>query len=145
MQMNARDHISEDLIDPRGTIVFFDGECGLCNKFVKFVIKYNSQRDMRYCWLQSDIAVGILTKKDVVVDMSSIILIDNDRVYFESEAFLRIVSKLDYPARLLFVLRVFPRFVANYTYRLISRRRYGIFGKSEMCEIPKEEHRDLFI
>jgi predicted DCC family thiol-disulfide oxidoreductase YuxK len=133
--------------DPRAgpTIVFFDGQCGLCNKFVRFVIKYNSARDLRYCWLQSDIADGLLSKKGVVVDMSSIILMDNDKVFFEAEAFLKIVSKLDYPARLFSILGIFPQFVANFVYRLISRRRYGIFGKSEVCQIPTEEHRDLLL
>ena len=127
------------------TIVFFDGQCGLCNKFVKFVVKYNSARDLRYCWLQSDIAGALLSEKGVAVDMSSIILMENDKIFFEAEAFFKIISKLDYPVRFFSILSIFPKFLANFVYQLISRRRYGIFGKSEVCQIPKEEHRELFL
>ena len=130
---------------PSGPVVFFDGECGLCNRFVKFVIRHNSQKNLRYCWLQSDNAQKILRKNKVVVDMSSIIFMDKNKVYFESEAFLRIMSKLDCPPRLLKVFRVFPRFIADIVYRCIAHRRYKIFGKSTTCEMPKDEHRNLYI
>lgn len=70
---------------------------------------------------------------------------EEEDIYFESEAFFKIISKLDYPVRVLVVLNFFPRLIADFAYQCIARNRYKIFGKSETCEIPKEDYKDLFI
>jgi predicted DCC family thiol-disulfide oxidoreductase YuxK len=46
-------------------IVLFDGVCGLCNRFVQFVLRHDSSDLFRFAPLQSALAAGILARHGV--------------------------------------------------------------------------------
>ena len=44
-------------------IVFFDGECGLCSRVVRFINRYEKKEVISFSPLQSDFAIKVLAKK----------------------------------------------------------------------------------
>lgn len=128
-------------------IVLFDGVCNLCAKSVQFIIKRDPEKIFKFASLQSDHAQKILAS--VVSDkknLSTLVLVDkNQKIYFESSAWLRILKELSGLWSLFFVLIVVPPFFRDFIYRFIAKNRYHWFGKKEECWLPTKEWQDRFL
>jgi predicted DCC family thiol-disulfide oxidoreductase YuxK len=128
-----------------GTILF-DGVCNLCNGFVQFVIARDPHARFRFGALSSDAATKLLADaglRGAIPD--SIVLVQDGRVYFRSDAPLRIARGLTFPWPLLAVFFVVPRFVRDRVYDFIAARRYRWFGRRDVCMIPTPELKGRFL
>ena len=54
----------QNLTGPSHPILFFDGVCGLCNRFVDFMLKADSRSRYRYAPLQGETARRLLGPQD---------------------------------------------------------------------------------
>lgn len=133
--------------EPAGhPIVLFDGVCNLCNRSVQTIIRHDRQGRFRFASLQSQ--VGERLRKRFGIDpekVDSILLVDGDRWYQESDAALRIARGLGGVWAPLGIFRLLPRFLRDAVYRWIARNRYRWFGKSETCWLPTPELRGRFL
>jgi predicted DCC family thiol-disulfide oxidoreductase YuxK len=43
------------------------------------------------------------------------------------------------------VLKVIPRPVRDWCYRLFARNRYKMFGKAKSCRVPTDSEKDRFL
>jgi len=73
--------------DTKKGVVLFDGVCNLCNKSVQLIIKHDKQDYFRFAAL--DAAYGKAMTERYQIDTDSIVLIEGDRAYTESDAALR--------------------------------------------------------
>ncbi|MBI1937758.1 MAG: DUF393 domain-containing protein [Ignavibacteriales bacterium] len=127
-------------------IIFFDGVCNLCSGTINFLIKIDKRKVFRYSPLQSDFAKEKLHGIDLHVEgYQTIILLLNGSYYFRSEAIIKIFEQLRYPWRILAALKFPPLTFRDVIYKIISAKRYKLFGKKEKCMIPSKEISDLFI
>ena len=127
-------------------IVLFDGVCNLCSTSVQFILQRDPAGRFRFASLQSDLAQRLLTERGLDPKaLDSVVVIDGDRLYRESDAALRIARDLKGAWTILTVFRVIPRPVRDWAYRLIARNRYRWFGKSETCWLPTPELRGRFL
>jgi len=128
------------------SIIFFDGVCNLCTGSVKFVIKRDKKDVFRFAPLQSDVARQYLAPADTLeATPSSIILVENGKVYRRSTAALRIAGHLGGGWKLLYGFLIVPAFIRNFVYDQIARRRYNIWGKEESCMVPTAELKAKFL
>lgn len=126
-------------------IIFFDGVCNLCNGLVQFIIRHDKRGKFRFASLQSDIASQLLDGKINLQEMRTLILLEHGNVYLRSRAVLRVASRLDGPWKASAVLYVFPAFLADAVYNLVSRYRYNLFGKKDSCMVPTPEMKSRFV
>jgi len=126
-------------------LILFDGVCNLCDGFVQFVIRHDKNKVYTFGSLQSAKAQVILSQHKVEANLSSVILVNNGRVYTESGAALNIIKKLNFPISLLYVFIIIPPFIRNFVYKLIAKNRYKMFGKKDSCMIPTPELKSRFI
>ena len=68
--------------------------------------------------------------------VDSIVLMENNKIYTQSSAVLRIVLHLSGLYPLLFVFMVIPRPLRDMVYDFIAKNRYRWFGKHDQCMIP---------
>jgi predicted DCC family thiol-disulfide oxidoreductase YuxK len=80
-----------------------------------------------------------------VGQLSSVILIEENAIYTESDAILQILARLGVPWSWIALLRIIPRRVRDACYRFILRRRYRWFGRSEFCQVPSADVRSRFV
>ena len=119
-----------------GTILF-DGVCNLCNRFVRFVIVRDPHARFRFAPLTSAAARSLLRESGVAEPLpDSMVLIEDGRVYFRSDAQLRVVRRLRFPWPLFYGFIVVPRFVRDRVYDTIAAGRYRWFGRRETCMVP---------
>ena len=118
-------------------IILFDGVCNLCNNAVQFVIKHDAGGKFLFASLQSDAGQKLLQKFDLPSkDFDSFILLQNDTVYTQSTAALKVMKQLNSGWKLLYGFIIVPPFIRNAVYRFISSNRYRWFGKLDECMLP---------
>ena len=127
-------------------IILFDGVCNLCNGWVRFVIQRDPNGAFRFAAQQSPAGQAII--EDHVRDageLSGVILIEDNAIYMESDAVLRILARLGPPWSWITFFRIVPRRVRDACYRFIAKNRYRWFGRTEVCQIPSADMRSRFI
>jgi len=110
-------------------ILLFDSVCKLCNSSIKFVTKGDPQQKIKQIALQSTQGQEILAAHPYLLDVNSIILIVNDKVFIESDAILQIAQHLSFPYKLLVAGIIVPKKWRDTMYRWIAKNRYKWFGK----------------
>lgn len=122
-------------------IVFFDGQCNICNAFIDFILRKDKKRLFQIASFQGKTAQRLLPK----INPESIVLLENGELLTESRAIISIVSSLGGIYRIASVAKILPPAVGNYIYRWFAKRRYRFFGKRAACRIPSPSERDLFL
>lgn len=128
-------------------IVLFDGLCNFCNSTVLQIIKYDKRNHLKFSSLQSEFGKKMLKHNKMdEIDLSTIILIKNEKeVYKESTAVIEIIKLLEGKPKIFLIIKIIPRTIRDFFYRIISKNRYKLFGKRESCMIPTEEIRNKFL
>lgn len=127
-------------------IVLFDGICNFCNFWIQFALKRDSKEKLLFTSLQGETAKKLLPQYGIdPAILTSVIFIDNGKVYKESSAALRVCRYLDGGWKLLYVLILIPPFLRDYTYQWIGKNRYKWFGKKETCMLPTPAQRKRFL
>ncbi len=130
---------------PPPPIVFFDGVCNLCNGFVDFLLSIDPDGDIMFASLQGDTAENLLDGLPDDESRWSVVYLDEEGRYVESEATLRILQRIGGCWTLLGMLRWIPRFIRDPLYRLIARYRYSMFGKRDRCRVPTPDEEERFL
>lgn len=127
------------LLRPR--VVVYDGVCHLCHTGVKWVIKADKDKKIKFCCLQSKAAepymrVCGVDKEDV---LRRFLFIEGPGLYHQgSTAALRVLSHLPLPYSVLSTLMIVPTPLRDAAYDYVAKRRYDWFGKHEDCLVLKE-------
>lgn len=123
-------------------IILFDGECNFCDSFVNFVVKRDSKNEFRLCALQSQCAKNLSAKYNFEIEqqnLSSVILLNDEKIYKKSTAAIKILSQLGGLWHLMPALFIIPKFLRDFFYDYFAKNRYRWFGKKEICEINSAE------
>lgn len=127
-------------------IVLFDGVCNLCTLAVQFVLPRDSAGYFQFASLQSSVGKQLVGKYSAIGRVpDSVILIEDDRLYTNSDAALRIARRLDGFWSLAYILRIVPRGLRDLVYGWVAAHRYRIFGVRDACliNVPNAQERFL--
>jgi len=125
-------------------IVFFDGECIMCNTFLDLMMAIDQPMTLKVAPLQGKTAAQHLPPLAQDPEDWSIYLLDETGLYSQSDAVIRIAQRLGGVWALAAAAGVLPRFVRDGVYRAIAQNRYRMFGKRE-CRLPKPEDQARFL
>jgi len=128
-------------------IILFDGVCNLCNGSVIFVLQHEPKPIFKFASIQSETGKDLLLWCGLPVDYSeAVILIDNGNIHLGSTAALKIGQTLKIPwSPLATTGLIVPKFIRNWGYRQIAKRRYRWFGRREVCMVPTAELKARFL
>ena len=127
-------------------ILLFDGHCNLCNAWVRFVVKRDSAKTIRFASLQSGAGRKMLEEHKIDINyIESLVFFEEGSFYVSSTAALKTLSYLDGWQKHLIILSVFPRYLRDKVYFFIARNRYKWFGRKEQCMIATPELKDRFL
>ncbi len=129
---------------PSDRILFFDGVCGLCNRFVDWCLAHDQSHSIKYAPLQGETASKLLPER-LTKDLKTVVLYDNGEIFTHSTAVLRIMIITGYSGFVVAPLRLIPRPLRDLGYRMVAAMRYKLFGKKETCRMPKPHERALFL
>ncbi|NJK30018.1 MAG: DUF393 domain-containing protein [Acaryochloris sp. SU_5_25] len=136
------DHLNKAIHQP---IVFFDGECVMCNGFVDALLKIDPSRQILIAPLQGQTAQQYLPPLPLNRAEWSIYYLDNTHLYQQSDAFIQICHRLGSIWSIFSLISFIPRSVRDKLYRLIARHRYQLLGRRSTCRIPSEQEKIRFL
>ena len=121
---------------PSHPILFYDRECGLCDRSVRWCMRHDHREALRYAPLQGSTYAAIpIPGKPTALD--TLVLLDNGQLLTRSNAALAILTHVGGGWRILAAIgRVIPRTLRDAVYRIIARNRRRIFGGPEACQLP---------
>lgn len=136
-------------------VVFFDGVCGLCNRFVNFILSRDSQATIRFAPLQGETSqrwgVASLVARQVQTEQpaafETVVWFDREgRSFVRSAAVVRVLWELGGLWKIVGnLLWLIPRPLRDMGYRCVSASRYRLFGKREQCRLPTSSERSRFL
>ena len=127
-------------------IIFYDGECGFCNRWVQFYLKNEKDFELMgsrpsFSPLQGDAAAKLIPEE---TDLSSIIYLEGGKVYRKSTAVLRIMKNMKCLYRILSCVgNIIPRCLRDVAYDCVAKRRQIL--ASPYCHIPTKEEKARFL
>ena len=140
------------VVNSENSIIFYDGVCGLCNRFIRFVIKHDHRDRFQFAALQSDLAHRLLESyRFDLSELSTVCVIGNpglpdEKLFTQSDAVVEVMARLGGMWQMAsFLLQIIPGPFRDLGYHFIARRRYRVFGRHEACPLPdpKDAHRFL--
>ncbi len=128
-------------------ILVFDGVCVLCSRSVQFVLRHDHAKRFRFATTQSETGRRLMLAHGFDPNRpSSVLLIENNAVFLESSAAVRVLRSFGgvwtFLAGAVWIL---PRPLRDAAYRGVAKRRYRWFGKRDSCYLPQPEDRARFL
>ena len=117
-------------------IIFYDGDCGLCNGTVRWIKNKKKGSVFQFTPLEhfqkiKDSKFKIKLPKHY----DGIIFISNDTVYLKSNAVFRILFELHPIWKILYPILWLPHPIRDFFYDLIAQNRHGFFQGKNQCKI----------
>jgi predicted DCC family thiol-disulfide oxidoreductase YuxK len=134
-----------DSLGSEGPVIFFDGECGLCDRFVKWLVRKDRRHTLRFAALQGDTAQSIFRDELSVKEDWSIKFVDSSGRYSRSDAALRAIAAIGGIWKSALAFLIVPRFIRDGVYRWIATHRYQWFGRLDSCLLPSPALKERFL
>jgi predicted DCC family thiol-disulfide oxidoreductase YuxK len=133
-----------------GPVLFFDGECGLCNRVVRRLLALDRRGTLRFAPLQGASAQAYLRAHGLPLqDFSSLVFAPDwpgtaARPLLRTDGVIAALRATDHPG-LAALLAAAPRVVRDAGYKFVARVRYRIFGPWRSCPLPRSEWAARFL
>lgn len=125
-------------------IVFYDGDCGLCNRSVAFVLKHEKAQVIHFAAIQSEFTINIFKKNNwETPDLSTVYFYEKGTLNQKSTAALKIGRYLKAPRSWMIAFLIVPRFIRDGVYNFIAKRRKRI--SKGYCVMPKPGDKERFL
>ena len=126
-------------------IIFFDGACGTCNRFVLCLLDIDKGGEMKFCSLQSSFADHFLKSQGIVDQNNTLYYFSEEGMLDRSTAVLKILETLIPRLRVLFlVIRLIPLWLRDGVYRWVASNRHRFFN-NQSCRVMPSEWKYRFI
>lgn len=126
-------------------IVFFDGECGVCNFWVQWILERDKNDQFMFASLQSDFGQSFLSERGLETKVFNTMYLWKPNQYYliKSKAILQIASLLGGIYKLSGIGKIFPTFLSDNIYDIISKNRMKL--ANQKCYLPTPHQRGKFI
>lgn len=124
-------------MSPSRSIVVFDGECALCNGFVAWLVRHDT--DERFLLAGSAGAVGKAVVAAAGLDphiTSSTLLVWDGAAHVRTNAIIAVARGLPWPWRAAVALRLVPLGLRDGAYRVVAARRPRMSADDPACGVP---------
>ncbi len=137
--------LSAPAASPRA-LLYYDGECGLCDQFVQFVLRHDRAEYFQFATLQSAGGREQLARLGPdEADLRTVVLVEEGATHVRSSATLRVCRRLGGLWPLLYAFMLVPRSWRDGAYSLVARNRKRWFKPPIECPVMPASWRRRFI
>lgn len=131
-------------------VLLYDGVCGICNRSVQSILRFDRHGTLRFAALESDFARAVIERHPELWDVDSMVFVENpgrpdERFAVRSAAALQVLRYLGGPFRLLLAARIIPVGLRDWLYDRFAAARYRLGGRHDTCPIPGPGVRARFL
>lgn len=128
-------------------MIFYDGDCIFCNRFINFLITNNKNSNFYFISQRSDNGKHLMRKNHINVseEYSTIYLLLDGIIYDKSNAILKSISKINWLFYIACIPFYFiPKIIRDFFYSIFSKYRKKIITK-HVCYNYKPEIKKYII
>jgi len=127
-------------------LILFDGICGWCTGWVRFLMTRDSHKRFQFAPLQSPLGQRLLATYHLPQEnFSTFAVITPNGSLTRSTAALHIMRHLGGPWRMLYVFILVPKPIRDTIYRILAGYRYQLRGTLTSCYRPPQKYQDRFL
>lgn len=131
---------------PPQDLIVFDGVCVLCNRFVRFVHRFDRAGAFGFATAQSPVGQDCYRKMDLPGDtLETVLVFRQGEGFAKSAAVLVVVTGFGGAWRLAGLGWVVPRVLRDWCYDRVARNRFRLFGRLDACPMPEPALRARFV
>lgn len=125
--------------------IFYDGDCGFCNHWVKWILKNDHQNQFLFSPLQSEFGQRFLNDRNPPSQTMKTLYLWKPGSYFliKSQAVFAIARILGGVNTVFGNLNFLPSVFTDFVYDQISENRLKL--SSQKCFVPNESERKKFV
>lgn len=122
-------------------VLIYDGDCNMCSRLIQFVVFINKDKNLHITDFNSQ-----WTKENVDLNpnVDSLIFIDNNQLYFYSDAVIQLTAALHPLFKIVSIAHIVPKKLRDKLYRWIAKNRNRVF-KDDKCKMPNEKFRAMYL
>lgn len=125
-------------------VVFYDGDCGFCNRSVQFILDHERDTTVHFCALQSELAQRFFQEHQFPQpDLSTFYFWNGSQLFERSSGALKVTAYLKASYSWLRIFIIVPRFLRDGVYNWIAKRRHKL--ANQQCALPTPEQRKRFL
>jgi predicted DCC family thiol-disulfide oxidoreductase YuxK len=124
-------------------ILFFDGDCAVCSKSVRWVARLDKKAGISFAPLHGELAGKLGLSHHAAASGGSMVLrreVDG-KVFTESDSWIELAHALGGFWRVFILISLIPKSCRDGFYRWIARNRYRWFGRAKACQWADPELR----
>ena len=124
-------------MDRSRPIVVFDGQCGLCNGFVAWLIRHDAAGQFVIAGSAGYVGKAVVARAGLEPDITaSTLLVWDGTANLRSNAVVAVARGLPFPWRMAAAMRIVPVAWRDALYRFVARRRPRIDVEDPACGVP---------
>lgn len=138
--------------DGRQPVLFYDGECGLCNWVVRFLLREDAAGRMKFAPLQSAPAQAYLKAQGLpTADFDSLVFVPDwnnqapGAYRLQTSGVLGAADEIGGLWRVISWARVLPGALRDGAYKVVARSRYALFGEYRPSPLPEPDWERRFL
>jgi len=133
------------------SILLYDGECGLCQRIVRWMLRHDPQQRLLFAPQQQPLGVAVFARHALDARQTdSAVLVRHfgevaECVDLRSDAILGCLRVLGGGwAVLAAIARLVPRSLRDGVYNWFTRNRHRLFAQGELCTLPTVDEQARF-
>jgi predicted DCC family thiol-disulfide oxidoreductase YuxK len=131
-------------------LLFFDGECSFCNRWVARVKNADRSHRTRFATKQGPTFQRVARAHPEVADVESVVLITRlangqEDFLVKTPAIRTLIEGLSGFGLFSWVLHVVPTPISNLGYLMVAKLREPLFSRWHNLRVPIEQDRELFL
>lgn len=105
-------------------IVFYDGDCGLCQRSVRFIMKADLKKKLFFAPLNGETFMSIYGER--LNELSTVLFYTENKTFKKSDAVFEIAKILGGIYRFILLFKLIPRALRDFVYEQIAKRRSSV-------------------
>jgi predicted DCC family thiol-disulfide oxidoreductase YuxK len=132
-------------------VLLYDGDCGLCSAFVRFVLRRDRRGVIRFASMDGTFARDVLSRHPRLRELDTVVWYEPgeeggpERVLTRSAAVLRVLEYLGGIWNVGRLALPVPRSWLDLLYRMVAQSRRRLFGRPAACLLPPPDARRRFL
>ena len=133
-------------------VLLYDGNCGLCNRVVRILLRADRAGRLHYASLQSEPGQAYLRAQGLpTADFDSLVFVPDwnrpaaEAPMLRTSGALAACAEIGGRWRVVSWARVLPAALCDGAYKLVARFRYALFGQYQPSPLPEPEWEKRFL
>ncbi len=127
-------------------LVLYDGECGVCDRLVQFLLRADPDDGLHFAPLQGSTTLALRQQHpEIPQGLDTMVYVEDGQVYLRSRAALALAAALPWPWRAVSWLRLLPTILTDLAYRAFAACRNGLGGGGQSCRLATAAEAPRFL